>query len=113
MEIIIIAILIGLIPACIARSKGRSFIAWWAYGSLLFIAALPHSLIMKPDQESVDKRSVAQGNKICPFCAETVKGAAVVCRYCGRDLPQPAPADPPDPNTSAPPKPTTDFEISL
>lgn len=26
--------------------------------------------------------------RTCPFCAETVKAAAVVCRFCGRDLPR-------------------------
>lgn len=29
----------------------------------------------------------AQGaTRVCPFCAETIKAAAVVCRFCGRDL---------------------------
>jgi hypothetical protein len=27
------------------------------------------------------------GERDCPFCAERIKAAAVVCRYCQRDLP--------------------------
>ncbi len=25
--------------------------------------------------------------RLCPFCAEEIKEAAVVCKHCGRDLP--------------------------
>jgi hypothetical protein len=44
--------------------------------------------------------------KRCPFCAEDIRAAAIICRFCNRDLPAPIAdhvPDPPIPTPRTPP----------
>ena len=46
-QLALIAMAIALIPATIAKVKGRSFIAWWVLGMVCFVVVFPVSVFMK------------------------------------------------------------------
>jgi hypothetical protein len=76
-----VAVLSLIVTSAILGYKGqRSWLAValsLALGPVGIVAAL-----MVPD-----KRPVAAPQwKRCPFCAETIRREAMVCKHCGRDL---------------------------
>ncbi len=75
-------LIMGSIPAFIAKSKGRSFFLWWMYGLVLFIFAIIHSLLLKPTEQKL----LSDGMKKCPFCAEIIKPEARICKYCRSEV---------------------------
>ena len=87
MSFLVIAALLGLIPAFIAQSKGRSFGAWWLYGFLLFIVAIIHVLFVTPRNTVGTVASDSTGPmRDCPYCAEPVKYQATKCKHCGSEI---------------------------
>lgn len=57
------AALLGLIPAAIMASiqpaeKWRAFIAWWVFGALLFVVALPMALLNYSRASNARRRQV-------------------------------------------------------
>ena len=62
----LIAVCIGVIPASIARSKGRDFVTWWIYGTLAFIVAFPASLFIKAETVDAENREIPTRTKDDP-----------------------------------------------
>ena len=84
---LMVAALLGLIPAAIAYNKGKNFFAWWLFGAALFIIALPAAILTDPEPETLEWRQLKTGwTKRCMYCAEIVKWDAIVCKHCGSEM---------------------------
>ena len=99
MELLVVWIVIAIVGAIVAGNKGRSGVGWFFACliltplAILILLALPRLESAAPHAGLVAARSVPptpatgeQARSPCPFCAEMIVNAAVVCRFCGRDL---------------------------
>ena len=81
---LILWLILGIIPAVVAASKGRSFFLWLLYGLLIWPIALVHIIVVPDPAEIEDGRN----RERCPFCSEQILKTAIVCPNCQRDLPE-------------------------
>lgn len=86
---ILVQLGLGLIPAVIARRKGRSFAGYWLFGFLFFIPALVVSLLVPPVPKSRQVPGGIADRLPCLFCSESVSPNSTVCPYCHQDRPSP------------------------
>lgn len=92
---LLFASLVGMI----ASGRGRSFLGWFLLAFLISpLLSLVLVLVLgKPATLQRSDSVIQDGGKVCPRCAESVKRAAQVCRFCGHEFPEavePVPAIP-------------------
>lgn len=90
MGIVIFWLLCAIFSAALASSKNRSGFGWFLLGLLfgpfgLLVAFFPK---VETSPLSASAEAVREETRTCPFCAETIKYAANVCRFCNRELPE-------------------------
>lgn len=76
---ILLGVVLAVIPAHIAHTKGRNPLLWLLYALFLWPFALIHSLFLSPN-------SRAEGYTICKYCTGVVSNLASKCMHCGSDI---------------------------
>ncbi|MFG1262339.1 zinc ribbon domain-containing protein [Xanthobacter aminoxidans] len=108
MEFIAIMLIGAILNGLLASARGRSVPGWALFGAFFPLISLLVLVLMKnlkaesetagaaahaAYMRSVEDRRAAlyaqENEKTCPRCAETVKKAALVCRFCGHEFAPP------------------------
>jgi hypothetical protein len=116
----------GCTCAAVAAVRGRNAIGWFLIGALIsplgliVLLSMPNlNLVAQTalavrsfteQREDVERRyeSKPRDTMLCPWCAETIKAAAKICRFCNREVAAQEAAttvEPAPPRLQKPPRP--------
>ncbi|MEW6257439.1 MAG: zinc ribbon domain-containing protein [Pseudomonadota bacterium] len=94
MEFVIVWVGLAIVCAIVAPTRGRSAIGWFCLAffisgllAIILLLALPSKKAPAVTEVKIvtDRPRGGNDEKTCPRCAETIKRAAKVCRFCGYD----------------------------
>ena len=59
----------------------------WTWNLFVTVGAIILLLGLKSLKTNAPAVSAPSATKTCPFCAESIMAAAIVCKHCGKDIP--------------------------